>query len=243
MMKRWICGIPLLLLWATLPAQEKKTGLDIFHLTGNFYVYTTYKMINGSPFPSNSLYVVTGKGVVMIDTPWDLEQAGPLLDSIKKKHNKEVVMCLATHYHDDRTGAFDILRQRGIKTYSSTLTRQLCIEKNEKKAQHTFDHDTSFAVGDLQFQTYYPGEGHTKDNIVIWFPREKVLYGGCLFKSTESEGLGNIADANVPEWSAAIRKVMDKFSNAAYVIPGHHGWSKPEALPHTLKLLEKNKSN
>ena len=47
--------------------------------------------------------------------------------------------------------------------------------------------------------THLTGEGHTKDNIVIWFDIEKILYCGCFVKSTESIELGNIVDANTSQ--------------------------------------------
>lgn len=222
----------------TMQAQEKK--LVISHLTGNLYVYTTYKMLGGNPFPSNSMYMVTKNGVVLIDTPWDLDQMQPLLDSIKTKHNKDVVMCVVTHYHDDRSGGLDLLKAKGIKTYSTTQTWEISSGRKEPKAQYQFINDTTFQLAGMKFQTYYPGEGHTKDNIVIWFPKEKALFGGCLFKSTEVPNLGNVADANVELWPTAIRNVMGKFPKAEFVIPGHYGWSKPQALTHTLQLLEVN---
>ncbi len=235
-MKRLTSIFAALLLTCSLCAQEKK--LVISHLTGNIYVYTTYKLYNGKPFPSNSMYMVTKRGVVMIDTPWDPEQVQPLLDSIKRRHNKDVVMCIVTHYHDDRSGGLDILKEKGIQTYSSVQTWQLSGEKHEKTAQNLFLNDTTFNVGGRSFQTFYPGEGHTKDNIVVWFPQDKVLYGGCLFKSTEVPDLGNVADANVKQWPETIHNVMQKYPNARFIIPGHYGWSKPQALTHTLQLLE-----
>jgi glyoxylase-like metal-dependent hydrolase (beta-lactamase superfamily II) len=100
-------------------AQPKSPELKISHLAGDFYVYTTYNIFNGTPFPSNSGYLVTNKGVVMFDTPWDTTQFQPLLDSIQKRHNQNVVIAIATHYHDDRTGGFKFLKNRGIKTFPS----------------------------------------------------------------------------------------------------------------------------
>src|SRR3954468_16782828 len=81
-------------------AQGASPKLSISHLTGNFYIYTTYKNINGSPFPSNSAYLVTDEGIVLFDTPWDTTQFQPLLDSIYARHQKKPVLCIATHYHD-----------------------------------------------------------------------------------------------------------------------------------------------
>jgi hypothetical protein len=63
------------------------------------------------------------------------------------------------------------------------------------------------------------------------------MYGGCLVKSTEAKDLGNIADANLAEWPKTIRKLIKRYPNPTYVVPGHFGWDS-KALQHTLKLLE-----
>ncbi len=220
----------------------KSASLKITHLTGDFYVYTTYKDLNGYLFPSNSMYVVTKAGVVLFDTPWDTTQFQPLLDSISVRHKQKVVLAIATHYHDDRTAGIEFLKLQGIKTYSSKLTYDLCKEHHEKQTAYYFTRDTAFTVGQYKFDTHYPGEGHTKDNIVIWNAKEKILYGGCLVKSTENNGLGNIADANLTQWEVTIKNVMKKYPNPSYIIPGHFGWTSNNGLSHTLKLLDQNKS-
>ena len=79
--------------------QSPNQKLVISHLTGDFYIYTTYGSYKGEPVPSNSMYLVTTKGVVLFDTPWDSTQFQPLLDSIKIKHNKKVVLCISNHFH------------------------------------------------------------------------------------------------------------------------------------------------
>lgn len=214
--------------------------LTIVPLTGGCHIYTTYHPVNGVPFPSNSMYVVTDSGVVMIDTPWDTEQVAPLLDSIERRHGMPVVMCLATHFHDDRTGGFDILKSRGIPTWSSVQTARLCTEHGNPVAAFTFMRDTTFSVGGMEFRTFYPGRGHTHDNIVVWFPAEKVLYGGCFVKSTEAAGLGNLEDADVRQWPGSVKKVMKNFPDRAFVIPGHQSWESPEGLEHTLELLRED---
>jgi metallo-beta-lactamase class B len=233
--------IPLILtLFASLTLHAQNQKLAITPLTKNFYIYTTYRQFNGQPFPSNSMYVVTDSSVVMIDTPWDAEQTVPLLDSIEARHHLPVVLCLVTHSHDDRTAGLDILRERGVRTFSTAQTLQLCQKNSEKQAMIAFTRDTTFTVGGLSFQTYYPGEGHTKDNIVIWFPKARVLYGGCFVKSVESGGLGNVADANVTAWPKSMRNVMKKFRKPRFVIPGHQWWGDTGALRHTLQLLKEN---
>ncbi len=218
----------------------RATQLEISHLTGNFYVFTTWKMFDGSPFPANGMYVVTPQGVVMIDMPWDDTQARPLLDSIEKKHHAKVIMSISTHFHADRTGSIDILKAEGVKTYSTAYTLELCRKHKEQEAAYIMAPDTAFIVGGLRFETYYPGKGHAPDNIVVWFPDAKVLYGGCFVKSTESKGLGNLGDADVKAWEKSVKNVMKRYPQPAYVIPGHQGWSDAGALKYTLKLIKEN---
>jgi hypothetical protein len=76
---------------------------------------------------------------------------------------------------------------------------------------------------------------------VIWFGQQKILYGGCLVKSTENKDLGYIADANLGAWAPAIRRVMAKYPKPSFVIPGHFDWTSNRAMGHTRKLLQKKR--
>lgn len=222
----------------SLFGQTGNTKLTISRLTGEYYVYTTYKQWGGTLFPSNSMYLVTNEGIVLFDTPWDTTQFQPLLDSLTIRHQKKAILCIATHSHDDRTAGLQFFKEHGVKTYTSKMTRDLCKEHNEKQAEFCFVSDTLFNIGGHRFETYYPGEGHTRDNIVIWIDNEKILYGGCFIKSTESNGLGNIADANLNSWGPSIENVIRRYPVQNFVIPGHFGWTNNDALRYTIELLK-----
>lgn len=163
--------------------QAKNYPLEITHLKEGFYVYVNYGTYNNEPFPANAMYLVTNKGVVLFDTPWDERYYQPLLDSIWKKHHQKVTMCISTHFHKDRTGGLKYYRSKGIKTFTTYQTDSLSKMHDENRAQFLMSNDTTFHIGRYSFQTYYPGPGHTIDNIVILFPNEKLLYGGCFIKS------------------------------------------------------------
>ena len=211
-------------------------ALRIVHLTDNLYVYTTWGTADGAPYPANGLILVTRAGVALMDSPWDTTQFQPLLDSIQRRFHRPVVLCIATHFHEDRTAGLTYYRTRGIKTYTTALTDSLCRVHGEPRAEFLFSGDTVFRLGGYVIQTYYPGEGHTKDNIVVWFDRAKVLYGGCLVKSMEANDLGNVADGNLAAYAETIRRVQRKFPDAAYVIPGHLDWHDKRSLRHTLDM-------
>jgi metallo-beta-lactamase class B len=183
------------------------------------------------------MYLLTSEGAVLFDTPWDSTQFQPLLDSIKLKHGKQVVICIATHSHEDRTGGLEFYRNQGIKTYTTRQTDLISQVKHEKRAEFLLKKDTTFKVGQYAFQTFYPGPGHAPDNIVIWVNKSKILYGGCFVKSTEASDLGNLADADVVAWPQSIKNVQQRFKYPKFVIPGHQGWSSRLSLIHTLDLI------
>lgn len=219
--------------------QTEKEKLKISHLTGDFYIYTTYNTYEGNQLPANGMYLVTSNGVVMFDTPWDTTQFQPLLDSIKLKHNKSVIMCFATHWHSDKTSGLEYYRQQGIKTYTTALTDKLSKKNNKKRAEFLMLNDTTFIVGQYSFETYYPGEGHTEDNIIIWFEKEKILYGGCLIKGADDENLGYLDDGNKTAYASTLDRVQQKCRKPKFIIVAHSDWRNINSLKHSIMMAKK----
>ena len=219
--------------------QTNKAKLKISHLTGDFYIYTTYNRYEGSQIPANGMYLLTNNSVVLFDTPWDTTQFQQLLDSIKLRHNKNVTMCIATHWHSDRTEGLEYYRNNGIKTYTTSLTDELSKKNNKKRAEYLIEKDTIFNAGQYTFETYYPGQGHTADNIVIWFEKEKILYGVCLIKGADAENLGYLGDANVTAYHSTLKKVQQKCPNPKFIIISHSEWDNINSLEHSIKLAKK----
>ena len=244
-MRKILLTVAFIFSLTNLFGQTENAKLKISHLTGDFYIYTTWQKYKEYQVPANGMYLVTDNGVVMFDTPWDTTQFQPLLDSIKLKHNKDVVMAFATHFHSDKTAGLEYYRQQGIKTYTTALTDELSKKNNEKRAGFLMSKDTVFNVGQYSFETYYPGPGHTDDNIVIWFEKEKVLYGGCLIKGAEEKNLGNLGDANVTEYETTLKNVQKKCQNPKFIIIAHSDWKNINSLKNSIRLakeLKKKKS-
>ncbi|WP_439506179.1 BlaB/IND/MUS family subclass B1 metallo-beta-lactamase [Sediminibacterium sp.] len=225
------------LLLGNASAQADKKLL-IEPLTGNFYVYTTYNTYQDSKVRANGVYLVTKKGVVLFDTPWDTTQFQPLLDTIYKRHQQKVVMAFATHWHSDKTAGLEYYRKKGIKTYTTSLTDSLSKVNNTKRAAFLMTKDTSFTFDQYQFETYYPGEGHTKDNIVIWFPKEEILLGGCLIKGAKDENLGYLGDGNTKTYASTLLKVQNKYPSPKYIITTHSDWRDINSLKNSIKMAK-----
>lgn len=85
------------------------------------------------------------------------------------------------------------------------------------------------------FEAFYPGPGHTSDNIVLKFRR--ALFAGCLIKALDAPDLGFIGDADVASWPASVRRVAARYPKVT-VIPGHGQIDLEGAsYQHTLDLL------
>ena len=232
-MTHLLWGFCLTLLGTTAVAQP---ALEIQKVSPHCYVFTTYRNLGTLSFPSNCMVVIDACQALIIDTPWDTTQFQTLLDTLTQFKAKAIGV-VSTHFHDDRTAGLHYYTEKKIPTYSSALTKKLCLEKGEKYATHSFLSDTTFKVGQLLVQTFYPGEGHSPDNIVIYVPEDKVLFGGCLVKSYESSSLGNLSDANTEAWPASLQKVVSTFYEIAITIPGHQDWSQPHSIRKSLELL------
>ena len=126
------------------------------------------------------MYLVTENGVVLFDTPWYTFPYQLLLDSIEMRHHKMVILCIATHSHEDRSWGLEYYRSKGIKTFTTLQTDEISQKNASPRSDFFLSKDTIFTMGLHQFRTYYPGQGHTRDNIVVWVEKEGILYGGCL---------------------------------------------------------------
>ena len=86
---------------------------------------------------------------------------------------------------------------------------------------------------------YYPGETHSPDNITVYYPDQKILFGGCMIKEWSAVNLGNTDDANLEQWPASIEKLQARYdeTNVKIVVPGHGKTGDIRLLEKTLSLL------
>ena len=239
---RFLCFLCFFSLMQTVRGQEnRRLKVKITPLAEDVYVHTSFKMLGGAPFPSNGLIINTSEGVVLIDTGWGEKPTKEILVWIKTNLRKPVTYCIVTHSHDDRLGGIAVLRKRNIRVLSTRPTATKAIMAGFPSPEGILPADTTLKFGKTEIRTYFPGPGHSRENIAVWLPEKKVLFGGCLVKSRQASDLGNIADADLNYWPTAIRRLKAVFSDAEIVVPGHQSWESTSALQHTLDLLDAHK--
>lgn len=200
------------------------------------WLYTVTSLIEpGLYYPANGLVLEREGGALLIDTAWDPGQAEALLAWSKATLPHPITEAVATHFHKDRIGGILGLERAHIVTRAHPLTCELARSRGVAAPEPIHGFIESWRLGE-DCELFFPGAGHTWDNIVVWLPRQGVLYGGCFLKAETSKDLGNLADADLGEWKTSVQRVKDRYRNPKLVIPGH-GTIAGDALAHTAALI------
>ena len=105
--------------------------------------------------------------------------------------------------------------------------------------RNAFSAEARLEVGSRELRPRFVGPGHTIDNIVVWIPDAKVLFGGCLVRASANTRLGYTKEADLEAWPKTIETLLRDYAEAAVVVPGHGDPGGRELLHHTLDLLRR----
>lgn len=189
--------------------------------------------------PANGLMVLTDAGVVLIDTPWNDEQTEALVEMIRTSFDQEIVQCIVTHAHDDTMGGIASLQANGIEVISTQMTHDIGLEKKGySETTVGLSDETTLNIGGIGFETYYPGGGHTIDNIVVNIEDYDILFGGCLIKGEGAKNIGNTAEADIDNWASSVMNVKELYTDTEIVIPGHGQHGDLSLLDNTVRIIE-----
>lgn len=185
--------------------------------------------------PCNGMIYINENEAIIFDTPVNNKASAELLNWIGNKKTKAVV---TTHFHIDCLGGLEEFHSRGIASYATNQTIQLAKENKVKTVPvNSFQKQYEFQIGNEVVYAKYFGEGHTKDNIVGYIPSEKTLFGGCLIKEINATK-GNVADANIAEWSTTVENIISEFPEIENVIPGHGESGGVDLLDYTINQFK-----
>lgn len=215
------------------------------------------------PWPGNSMIVeMRSSDLVLVDTPYTPEATREVLEWIETQLGEREVTAINTGFHYDNLGGNSYLIEQGIPVYGSELTVKLLEERGEDVRTMTLDwlrppqyqryreaHEAlayitpthlfeleeglQLKFGDETVQAYYPGPSHSPDNVVIYFPSRKILFGTCMIIGGDQ--VGNTSDANLEAWPKSVRN-LTRF-DFDLLVPGHGDRLDPGLLEHTIDLL------
>ena len=192
-------------------------------------------------FISNAGFVVTPKGVVVIDALGSPVLAQKLIQEIRKVTKQKIVAVVLTHYHADhvyglqefkRLGATIYAQRDGLNYLSSETAKQRLIASrtdfapwvNENTrlvpADVWIDQSKTIRVGGVEFRISRVGPAHAPEDLIVFIPSEKVLFAGDLVFRGRIPFVGN---ADSRGWMSALDEIQKQ--NPKIVVPGHGSYS------------------
>ncbi|MCB0628307.1 MAG: subclass B1 metallo-beta-lactamase [Saprospiraceae bacterium] len=231
-----------LLLSYTLAAQDKtpiviNDDLQLIPIMEGMYIHLSWTEVTGfGRVGSNGILYIRNGEALMVDTPMEEAQTIALSDYVRDNLQARISLVVPGHFHDDCLAGIPYLHSIGARSVANKRTKAICKAKGLVIPQRTFNKRKQLNFQGQKVGLHYFGPGHAPDNIVVWFPAERVLFGGCLIRSADFKGLGNTADAVVEEWAGTVRKVREAFPAVRFVVPGHGQPGEAALLDHTIEL-------
>jgi len=217
-----------------------KTGnLIIRRLSDHVYEHISFLSTHDfGKVDCNGMIIINENEAVIFDTPADDESSEELINYVNKL-KCTIKAVIPTHFHEDCVGGLATFNKHSIPAYASNQTIELLKKKKNKSSNllKGFDDSLTLNVGNEKVYAEYFGEGHTKDNIIGYFPEDRVVFGGCLIKEVGAKK-GNLEDANVIAWPKTVGRLRQQYPQAQIVIPGHGKFGGTELFDYTIKLFE-----
>lgn len=192
-------------------------------------------------FISNAGFVVTPKGVVVVDALGSPILAKKLIQEIARITPQKVVAVIVTHYHADHIYGLQEFKKIGAKIYAQGEGRNYLSSDTAKQrliasridfapwvnantqlvaADVWIDQRTKLNIGGIEFRVSRVGPAHAPEDLMVYIPSEKVLFVGDLVFRGRIPFVGN---ADSKGWLVAldeIEKLKPKI-----IIPGHGAYS------------------
>ena len=192
----------------------------------------------GSEGRPNAGFIVTGKGVVVIDALASPRQGEALLRTIRGVTRQPVRWLVLTHHHPDHHFGAIVFRKAGARVIAHPDTRVLAAEAGPDalvadwvrvvglEAMRGFEFadvpdrpvtgSDTLRLGGRTIVITHPGAGHSAGDLMVWLPKERVLFAGDLLIE---DGVTMVVDgsARVLEHGlAAIDRLAPRIA-----VPGH----------------------
>jgi len=188
-------------------------------------------------FISNAGFVVTPEGVVVIDALGSPELARRLVVEIAKVTDKPIHTVVLTHYHADHIYGLQVFQDLGARIVAHGAAREyltsdaarLRLEISRQELWPWVDEKTRLVpadewltaskmlmVGGVRFDIQPVGPSHTAEDLVVYLPKQKVLFAGDLVFRNRIPFVGQ---ADSRHWIEAMRNLLQ--FDTRWIVPGH----------------------
>jgi len=183
----------------------------------------------------NSTLILGDKGAILIDTGFSDEVGAHIRNAAEKLTKLPITHVINTHHHGDHSlgnvvfpGA-EIISSENCKKLvqdtgadwialvESSIGRKLpntkAIPASRTYASQT---RTPIEIDGVKMELWVPEAAHTKGDMLVWLPDDKVLVAGDVLVNTTTP---NFRDADSKKWVQTLAEVQQY--PAKTIIPGH----------------------
>jgi glyoxylase-like metal-dependent hydrolase (beta-lactamase superfamily II) len=205
---------------------------------------------------SNSAFLVTPEGVLVVDTRQHPAHGRDLIERIRKITDKPIRWVINTHAHGDHfygnpafkaVGATIIAHRDTVagmrKNEALEFKRRLAFFKSlnldpaEVKTvlpDLTFDSRLSITLGGRVIEIMYLGPGQNPGDTLVYFPHARALFVGGPFAKNNWSNMS--FTPSMDGWIALLQKIA-AMDNVDMFLPGHGDVGTREDVLDEVKLL------
>ncbi len=231
--------------WTLTP---KQISPSVWYVEG----LTALGSVENKNFISNAAFIIGPDGIVVIDALGSPALAEALIAAIGKVSAKKITTVIVTHYHADHIYGLQAFKKIGAKIiahpaakeYLNSETAKQRLSASRAELAPWVDGNTKLIEADAWLSTESKlnlsgielvvkpvGPAHTPEDLVIFFPKDKVLFAGDLLFRGRLPFIGSTADTG--PWIQALNSFLD--FKAVVAIPGHGPVS--ESAPTDIEFL------
>ncbi len=166
----------------------------------------------------NSMFLVTGEGVVVVDAPPGI--GDKIFAAVLEVTDEPITHLIYSHAHKDHIGAAHLFEN--VTVIAHNETSKTLKERNDSDRpvpDRNFTREMNLQIGDQVLQLLYPGPYHEQGNIFVYLPEHKVLMavdhvvpGGIPWKHL----------SNTPDVPAFINSIDQALAiDFDVFVPGH----------------------
>lgn len=217
---------------AQVPFTVQKVNNSVYALVGE----TGQRSVDNLGNNSTHGVIITGDGVIVIDSGASFLGAQQIHQAIKKLTDKPIKLVINTGGQDHRWLGNDYFHNIGASIISSEKTHLDQIKRTDyhlnrlrglitsslngtipRYSDITFDNNMQIHLGGVDLELHHFGAAHTVGDIMVWMPKEKIMFSGDIVFVDRALGTGPAK--NINSWISVFEK-MASFK-PKHIIPGH----------------------
>lgn len=204
-----------------------------------------YAYISQNDSSANSTFLVSDRGILVVDTGLNPEEGRKLLLEIRKISPAPIRWIVNTHYHPDHRGGNDVVGPETVViTTEQTRDAALKPEGDSRAARgklppgyalnETFTGTSgpTLFVGGHEVRVYHPGPAHTMGDAVVYFPDLHAIATGDLFLRNSCPAMDQ---GDLENWVKALDAMLAL--PVEHIVPGHFKLATRKDLQHFRNYL------